>query len=146
MSTVGNRGFRNDSVIVLALFLVSLLLYSLRWPFAGFGCLTSTAAIRILEGQIPYRDFWTLYAPGSFYLDALLFKLFGVHEQVEYVAASVISALCMSSCFLLVKHWLRRKGPALACASLLLAASWSKGYYTCAWDRTRRCCCSSCSP
>jgi len=34
-------------------------------------------AQRVLAGQIPYRDFWTQYAPGQFYLLALLHKLFG---------------------------------------------------------------------
>ena len=34
-------------------------------------------AQRILEGQIPYRDFFSFYTPGSFYVTALLFKVFG---------------------------------------------------------------------
>jgi hypothetical protein len=34
-------------------------------------------AERILNGEAPYRDFWTLYAPGYFYLVAGLFKLTG---------------------------------------------------------------------
>ena len=31
----------------------------------------------ILQGAVPYRDFWTVYAPGQFYLVALLFSVFG---------------------------------------------------------------------
>src|ERR1700751_4476719 len=34
-------------------------------------------AERILGGEVPYRDFFTFYTPGSFYFVALLFKLFG---------------------------------------------------------------------
>jgi hypothetical protein len=34
-------------------------------------------AERVLGGQVPYRDFWSLYAPGYFYVLAGLFKLFG---------------------------------------------------------------------
>ncbi len=31
----------------------------------------------VLHGAVPYRDFWTLYAPGSFYVNALAFLVFG---------------------------------------------------------------------
>ena len=34
-------------------------------------------AQRIMAGQVPYRDFFTFYTPGSFYFTALLFKIFG---------------------------------------------------------------------
>ncbi|MFC1497402.1 ArnT family glycosyltransferase [Verrucomicrobiota bacterium] len=33
-------------------------------------------AMRILSGDIPYRDFWTIYAPGQFYVLAALFRIF----------------------------------------------------------------------
>ena len=29
------------------------------------------------HGEVPYRDFWVVYAPGQFYVLAGLFKLFG---------------------------------------------------------------------
>ena len=34
-------------------------------------------ADRILQGHIPYRDYWSMYAPGQFYTLAFLFRLFG---------------------------------------------------------------------
>src|SRR5215469_2583178 len=34
-------------------------------------------AQRILNGQVPYRDFFTFYTPGSFYFTALLLRVFG---------------------------------------------------------------------
>ncbi len=36
-------------------------------------------AERILKGQVPYKDFFSELAPGTFYIQALWFKLFGVH-------------------------------------------------------------------
>jgi hypothetical protein len=34
-------------------------------------------ALRVAHGEVPYRDFWVMYAPGQFYVLAGLFKLFG---------------------------------------------------------------------
>jgi uncharacterized membrane protein len=80
---------------------------------------------------VRYRtsDYWTLYAPGSFYFHALLMKVFGSHVLVGSIAASVITAMAVSSCYLLVSGWLQRPGPALACAALFFAANFAKGYY-----------------
>jgi len=39
-------------------------------------------AERVLEGQVPYRDFVEIMGPGSFYWLALFFKLFGSTWQV----------------------------------------------------------------
>lgn len=49
-------------------------------------------AVRVLDGHLPYRDFWTMYAPGQFYLLAALFKLFGVALLVERLATAAIIA------------------------------------------------------
>ncbi len=38
---------------------------------------TVYSAMRVAHGAVPYRDFWTVYAPGQFYVLAGLFKLFG---------------------------------------------------------------------
>jgi hypothetical protein len=40
-------------------------------------------AERVLEGAVPYRDFWTPYAPGQFYTLAILFKWLGPSALVE---------------------------------------------------------------
>src|SRR5215210_3639635 len=40
-------------------------------------------AQRVLNGEIPYRDFWGLYGPGQFYAVAALFKLAGPSIWIE---------------------------------------------------------------
>jgi len=35
-------------------------------------------AQRVAEGQVPFRDFFEAMGPGTFYWEALFFKLFGI--------------------------------------------------------------------
>ena len=48
-------------------------------------------ATRVARGGLPYRDFWTLYGPGSFYALGALFRLFG--ESVA-VARAFLDGWC----------------------------------------------------
>jgi len=50
-------------------------------------------AYRVLGGEVPYKDFWTLYAPGQFYTLALIFKIFGASLFVERVWGVLIRLL-----------------------------------------------------
>lgn len=53
---------------------------------------TVDAALRILAGDEPYREFWSMYAPGSPVLLAYLFRLFGRDLLVPAVAAALVHA------------------------------------------------------
>jgi hypothetical protein len=70
----------------LALILVSIAA-QLGWMDATVGTydegLVLVGAERVLRGELPYRDFWTLYGPGSFYVLAGLYSLFGELVLVE---------------------------------------------------------------
>lgn len=88
-----NRGSVKEKYVVLLLFL-----FSLPFFFAGIGSglnvydegLSVYGATRILNGEFPYRDFWTIYAPGQFYALAFLFALFGPFLIVERVFTGII--------------------------------------------------------
>ena len=119
----------DEALTVGALFFGTVGLYSLDW-FNGLpGGISTVGAERVLNGEIPYRDFWTMYAPGHFYLLALLFRVFGTHLLVEVVAASVISAAAGCVCYRLVFNLTERRLEALACASIFLAAMYNTGYF-----------------
>src|SRR3989442_3578622 len=72
--------FSRDRQIALFIFLSSLgyLLLFRRYttldPDEG---IVLQGAQRILQGQVLYRDFFSFFTPGSYYLLALLFKIFG---------------------------------------------------------------------
>jgi hypothetical protein len=61
-------------------------------------------ALRVLDGQIPYRDFWTMYAPGEFYAVAGLFWIFGQEIIVQAVAVVLIIAASAAVFYLLLRR------------------------------------------
>src|SRR5262245_17337183 len=47
-------------------------------------------AVRVLHGQLPYRDFDTWYTPGLLYVHAALIGLFGDSQLVAVRAAGLV--------------------------------------------------------
>lgn len=54
--------------------------------------LSLVGSLRVLAGEVPYRDFWTLYGPGAFYLNAAAFGLFGPSVMVARVLSLILEA------------------------------------------------------
>ena len=75
-------------------YLCIFLRYSTLEPDEG---IVLQGAERILAGQVPYRDFFSFYTPGSFYLIAGLFRVFGDSFAVARISLAATGA--MSSLF-----------------------------------------------
>src|SRR5262249_3711640 len=79
-------------------------------------------AHRILAGQVPYRDFFTFYTPGSFYFTAVLFRIFG--DSILVARSSIIF---FGTSFVVIAFSLARRtcstGIALLIAAIVLATS-----------------------
>ncbi len=82
-------------------------------------------ANRILKGDIPYRDFWTMYAPGQFYAIALLFKLFGTNLFVTRIYSATINLLIVLLVYFTVK---KVSGHRLAILAFILSTLWMGGW------------------
>ena len=54
---------------------------------------TDISALRVLDGDVPYRDFWTMYAPGSIVVLAGAFGVFGR----EMLVSNLLGILTASS-------------------------------------------------
>ncbi len=61
-------------------------------------------ATRILAGQVPYRDFFSFYTPGSFYLVAAVFRVFGNSLVVARSSLAVAGAVCSVLTYLLCRR------------------------------------------
>ena len=77
------------------------------------------SAERILAGEVPYRDFHTLYPPETLYLNARLFQWFGVSLYAALFGVFVFKTLTVLFLYLSGREVLPR-GWALAVAALSL--------------------------
>ena len=66
---------------LLFTFSASAYLYTILHVFWGYGDegLVLYGSQLVLEGVLPYRDFFEVFGPGSFYWNAFFFKLFGIN-------------------------------------------------------------------
>jgi hypothetical protein len=104
--------------------------YSLSdWSFSLRGGKATIGATRLLGGEIPYRDFWTMYAPGQFYVLALLFRIFGTHLLVEIIAVSAVCAVAAVTVYLLVVNLTNRRLLGIACAGIFVGSTYDTAYF-----------------
>ena len=94
-------------VIGLLVFALSVLYL---WPFRSASDLfwdegiVLQGAARILRGEVLYRDFFSFYTPGSYYWQALLFKLFGTSYLVARTLLPIYGGF-----FSLITYFLARR-------------------------------------
>lgn len=111
-----------DRLIAAAVFAATILLLLPLWRFFSFDAdegLTIYGAERLLTGQVPYRDFFTLVTPGSYYLVAAEFRLFG-HSLVNAHTALLFYGAAIAALTYLLARRLYGRGPSLV-ASYLVA-------------------------
>src|ERR1044071_7922609 len=86
---------RLERLIAAALFVVSFLYLCLfrraTWIDLDEGIILQGAQ-RILDGQVLYRDFFSFFTPGSYYLLALVFRVFGDSYLVAHTLLAVVGA------------------------------------------------------
>ncbi|HWY22002.1 MAG TPA: glycosyltransferase family 39 protein [Candidatus Acidoferrum sp.] len=111
---------RPERYIALALFAVSFLYlcifrhYTSMEPDEG---IVLQGAQRILAGQVPYRDFFSFYTPGSYYALAAVFRIFGSSLVVARIALALAGAILSALSYLLARRVCGR-GMSLTLAAL----------------------------
>jgi Dolichyl-phosphate-mannose-protein mannosyltransferase len=116
----GFRAGNPDHAIAAMVFIVCLaylcifLRYTTLEPDEGIVLL---GAERILAGELPYRDFFSFYTPGSFYLLAWLFRIFGDSFLVARTSVAIAGAICSVITYVLSRRVCSRR-IALLCALL----------------------------
>ncbi len=82
----------------------------------------SANAVRVLNGELPYRDFWAAYTPLPYFLNAGLFRVFGVQLSSFRLGLALVGACSAFLVYVITRRVASRTAASVACA---LCASWS---------------------
>ena len=128
-----------DALLAAALAAISILYL---WPFRSALILDPDEGIvlqgaaRIIHGQIPYRDFFSFYAPGSYFWNAWLMKVFGDSILVPRTVLVLYGALFSVITFVLARRMASRTGAAVASLLLLICCLPVRFLVMHNWDST----------
>lgn len=92
----------------------------------GFAMFGST---RVLNGDVPYKDFWAIYPPGQFYILAGIIKLFGANLLNARIFDTLIRFLMVIGVYLITKR-LATLGLAFLAALIAGLMLASAGFYS----------------
>src|SRR5487761_871033 len=125
--------------IALLLFAISVLylrlFYNYTILYIDEGIILQGAQ-RILQGQVPYRDFFSYFTPGSYYWMAALFKVFGSSILVARAALMVYGGVFSSVTYLLARRVCSRWNAGLAALPTLIVCLPYRFVALHSWDST----------
>lgn len=129
-STGGKRAGIASSLLLL---IVIATLLQIRYSPANRklhvdGSVFAYGGARILEGELPYRDFWDHKPPGVFYLNAAAFQLGGVDEWSIWYLTAVWAVLIAGSLYWLLTRLISWPYAFLATAIFLATLMQEKFY------------------
>src|ERR1051325_10671781 len=124
------NAFRRDHWIALAGSVLVCAVYTFTqlgkgWIPTDDGTLAQSAS-RVLQGQLPHRDFVDLYSGGMSFYHALAFRLFGVKLLALRYAVFAVFVPAMAAVYYLASRFATA---VVAAAMTLLCAAWSLPAY-----------------
>lgn len=120
-------GYLILTVIFVVSFLVNVVAMEPQLGVYDEG-LVLVGVLRIKAGDVPYRDFWTMYGPGQFYLLAGLFKAFGDYGIIERIWDIVVRSATVVACFYFVGQVASRTAAVLSAVGVLVLLAWPRTY------------------
>src|ERR1019366_6843597 len=134
---------RAECYLALAIFLLSFLYFCIlrrySWIDPDEGIILQGAQ-RILDGQVLYRDFFSFFTPGSYYLLALVFRIFGDSFLVARTALAVIGAGFSPITYLLSRRVCSRQASLLVTGLMTVTAVPLRFVVLHNWDSTLLAC------
>src|SRR5215207_4522448 len=107
-----------------AIFLVFSAMLAVSWrrwtsPIADSGR-EMDLPLRLLEGELLYRDVHYLYPPFAPYFNVLLYRIFGVHLDVLHAVGILCSITIAVLCYRIARRLLDEADAALATIAIII--------------------------
>jgi hypothetical protein len=97
---------RYSFLIILFIITTAYYSYLINSPIGALDeGLVLVGAERVLNGEIPYKDFFLMYTPGQIYALAFFFKVFGISITTERAYDIIIKSLLSISIFLIIRFY-----------------------------------------
>ncbi|MGH9538981.1 MAG: ArnT family glycosyltransferase [Terriglobales bacterium] len=134
---------RTDQAIAAAIFAVTV---AYLWLFRHYTSMEPDEGIvlegaqRILRGQVLYRDFFSYFTPGSYYLLALLFRVFGSSFLVARTVLVLFGGVFSAVTYLLARRVCSRASAILVAGIVTLTSlpyrfevlhNWDSTFWAC---------------
>src|SRR5262249_23365855 len=112
---------RNPQSAFVLVFAAMLLVSWRRWisPVTDSGR-EMDLPLRLMNGELLYRDVYYLYPPFSPYFNSLLYRIFGAHLDVLQMSGGVCSVLIVWMCYRIARRLLTPSESTLAVIALIL--------------------------
>ena len=99
------------TVLLIVVFAGLIRIPSLTQPLGPDQGVVAVIGKGILNGELPYRDYWEMGSPAIFFTYALIFKVFGVSMAAIPIADMLVSMLTTLLIFLLARSiWDNKTG------------------------------------
>ncbi len=112
----------SKSLLFWSAIVISLLFFHTRGFISHDEGWVLNAASRILDGEVPYRDFYFLYTPGSIFSVALFFKFLGESILTARMLALLFSIASVSLLYKILERLTSNKS--LVTGSIFLFLLW----------------------
>ncbi|MGC2423995.1 MAG: hypothetical protein WA666_06540 [Nitrospirota bacterium] len=127
-------GQKSRDCLLLSFLTLSALLYYLSYYNCNIIYLDQgyllQAAMRVMNGEVPFRDFHSDYPPGSYYFLALIFKIFGVKYNYAWMSWVFIHTASVLLAYFITRRFVP-PFPAFAASLFVLAVPgpWHKSFF-----------------
>ncbi len=131
MTSASATSLSRAAAVLLLLCVGLLLLTPIKTPLSRYDEGAAVfAATRVMQGDVPHRDFWSVYPPGQSYVIAVVFELFGTSLLAARIYDTLVRLMIAVCVYALARKLSSSASASVACAAtaLLLGSAMAYAY------------------